>query len=64
METIARKGTKALLKGKDEAVAIFEPLVPTVDVSQEESKELILHRQALKLYRAQNWDWVFTHTSK
>ena len=44
------------VKGKDEPVAIYEPLAPTEEVSREELKELGLHRQAMKLYRAQDWD--------
>ncbi len=44
------------VKGKDEPVAIFEPLAPTEEVSREELKELSLHRETMKLYRAQEWD--------
>ena len=44
------------VKGKDEPVAIYEPLAPTEEVSKEELKELSLHRETLKLYRAQEWD--------
>lgn len=44
------------VKGKDEPVAIFEPLAPRDQVSNEELKEIKLHQQALKLYRSQDWD--------
>ena len=43
------------VKGKAEPVAIFEPLGPTDKISKEVLKELRLHQQTLKLYRAQEW---------
>ena len=44
------------VKGKAEPVAIFEPVGITETISKEESKELSLHRETIKLYRAQEWD--------
>lgn len=44
------------VKGKEEPVAIYEPLAPSVEVSSEEFKELELHKETMKLYRAQDWD--------
>jgi len=44
------------VKGKEEPVAIFEPLGLTNEVSADESKELRLHRDTLKLFRSQEWD--------
>ena len=44
------------VKGKDEPIAIYEPLAPSEEVSDEEIRELDLHEQALKNLRSQNWD--------
>ncbi len=44
------------VKGKDEPVTIYEPVAPESEISREESKELSLHKETLKLYRAQDWD--------
>lgn len=44
------------VKGKDEPIAIFEPIAPKDQVSKDEMKELSLHRETLKLYRTQEWD--------
>ena len=44
------------VKGKEEPVSIYEPLAPTGQLAPEMQKELSVYREALKLYRAQNWD--------
>jgi adenylate cyclase len=44
------------VKGKDEPVAIYEPLGPREAVPEEVRKDLSRHRQALRAYRAQKWD--------
>ena len=44
------------VKGKDEPVTIYEPIAPTEEMTKEEVKELALHRETMKLYRAQDWD--------
>ena len=44
------------VKGKDEPVAIFEPVGLKEQLSKEVLKELKLHQETLKLYRAQEWD--------
>jgi len=44
------------VKGKDEPVSIYEPIGLAGQVDQEIENELALYREALKLYRAQNWD--------
>jgi adenylate cyclase len=43
-------------KGKTEPVAIFEPIGPAGSMDKATSDELSLWHQALKLYRAQEWD--------
>ncbi|GAB6040861.1 CHASE2 domain-containing protein [Endothiovibrio diazotrophicus] len=44
------------VKGKDEPVAIFEPIGPADELSPEEAKNLKLYEETLKLFRAQHWD--------
>ncbi len=44
------------VKGKDEAVAIFEPLGKTGQVTSATLHALGLYEQALKSYRSQDWD--------
>ena len=44
------------VKGKDEAVAIFQPLGLEGQVEKPKLDEMKLWNQALKLYRSQNWD--------
>jgi len=44
------------VKGKDRPVAIFEPLGFEGQVAKDTLDQLRLWQQALKLYRAQNWD--------
>jgi len=43
-------------KGKTEPVAIYEPLGPAAVLAKAASDELSLWHQALRLYRAQQWD--------
>lgn len=44
------------VKGKDRPVTIYEPLGPTGSIDARKLDELKLYRQALKYYRAQQWD--------
>jgi adenylate cyclase len=44
------------LKGKQERVAIFEPIGLAITVDKSRQNELALWNQALKQYRAQEWD--------
>ncbi len=44
------------VKGKDEAVAIYEPLGMQGQVEKAKLEEAKLYAQFLKLYRAQDWD--------
>lgn len=44
------------VKGKDEPVAIYEPIGPKGEASKEILEELKMFHQALKMYRKQDWD--------
>ena len=44
------------VKGKEEPVAIFEPIGPADKVDAEQLKNLKLYDQTLKLFRARQWD--------
>ena len=44
------------VKGKDEPIAIYEPLAPISEVSDEEFRELAIHQQAMQAYYRQDWD--------
>ncbi len=44
------------VKGKDEPVTIYEPIGLAIEVDKAAQDELMLWRQALKLYRARDWD--------
>ncbi|MFQ5661426.1 MAG: CHASE2 domain-containing protein [Gammaproteobacteria bacterium] len=44
------------VKGKDKPISIYEPLAPATEISNMEFKEIVLHEQALKNYRKQDWD--------
>jgi len=53
---VFRELDKVRVKGKDEPVAIFEPIGAAGSVSKTVMEELKLFQQALRLYRAQDWD--------
>lgn len=44
------------VKGKNEPVAIYEPMGPKDQLDPELRTDLARHRGAMKLYREQNWD--------
>jgi adenylate cyclase len=46
------------VKGKNEPVAIYEPLCMESELSKELREEIKIWRDALKAYRSQNWDQV------
>jgi len=44
------------VKGKEQPIAIFEPIAPASEISDNELRELDASDQALTDYRAQDWD--------
>ena len=55
-EYIFRELDKVRVKGKNKPVAIFEPLCLKEDIDKETRSELTRYKQALKLFRQQDWD--------
>ena len=53
---VFRELDRVRVKGKDEPVAIYEPIGLAGQVAEAMLDELKLFHQALKLYRAQNWE--------
>lgn len=55
-DIVCRELDRVRVKGKDEPVAIYEPLGTPAEVSAAQGDELQLWQQALRLYRQQDWD--------
>jgi adenylate cyclase len=55
-DVVFRELGRVRVKGKDEPVAIFTPIGAESAISKDRHEELRLWGQALKAYRAQNWD--------
>jgi len=55
-DVVVRELDRVRVKGKDEPVAIFEPIGLQGSVDKETVDRLKLFAQALKFYRAQEWD--------
>ena len=55
-DIVFREVDRVRVKGKDEPVAIHEPIGVEGAVPKERLEELKLWSQALKAYRSQNWD--------
>jgi adenylate cyclase len=53
---VFREVDRIKVKGKDEAVAIYEPLGPQAELGNRMQDELRLWNQTLRAYRAQQWD--------
>ena len=57
-DVVFREVDRIKVKGKDEAVTIYEPLGLESEVDRKRQEELKLWNQALRAYRAQAWDQV------
>jgi adenylate cyclase len=55
-DVVFREVDRIKVKGKDEAVTIYEPLGLGAEVGQNVSAELRLWNQTLRAYRTQQWD--------
>lgn len=55
-DVVFRELDRVRVKGKDEPVAIYEPLGAAGQIDKTTLDELKLFQQAVKLYRAQDWD--------
>ncbi len=55
-DAVFREVDRVRVKGKDEAVAIFEPVGLQGQVEKGKLEEIKLYAQFLRLYRAQDWD--------
>ena len=55
-DVVYRELDKVRVKGKDTAVAIFEPLGLQGQVDKAKLEEIKLYAQFLRMYRAQDWD--------
>jgi adenylate cyclase len=55
-QIVYRELDRVRVKGKDEPVGIFEPLGTLSELDKATQDELKLWNQALRLYRAQDWD--------
>ena len=51
-----REVDRIKVKGKDEAITIYEPLGLAVELEAQSEAELRIWGQALRAYRARNWD--------
>lgn len=55
-DVVFREVDRVRVKGKDEAVAIFEPLCMEAEADEKLRNELRLWNQCLKAYRTRDWD--------
>jgi len=55
-DVVFREVDRVRVKGKDEAVAIYEPVCMEAEVDQKLRDELRLWQHCLKYYRARDWD--------
>ena len=55
-DVVFREIDRVRVKGKEHPVGIFEPLGLSTDVTKDRLEEVKLWQQALRAYRAQDWD--------
>lgn len=60
-DVLFREVDRIKVKGKEEAVVIYEPLGLQTDIGEPLKEELRLWNQALRAYRAQQWDQADVH---
>ena len=58
IDVVFREVDRIKVKGKDDAVTVYEPVGLEVEVDRKTRDELKLWNQTLKSYRAQRWDEV------
>jgi adenylate cyclase len=51
-----REIDRVKVKGKEEAISVYQPLGPAAEASATLGEELRLWGQALRAYRSRNWD--------
>ncbi|TMG75146.1 MAG: hypothetical protein E6H75_10895 [Betaproteobacteria bacterium] len=57
-DVVFREVDRIKVKGKDDAVTVYEPVGLEVEIDRKTRDELKLWNQTLKSYRAQHWDDV------
>jgi adenylate cyclase len=57
-DVVFREIDKVKVKGKEEVLTIYEPIGIDTEIEKKTLDELKLWHQALRLYRARNWDQV------
>ncbi len=57
-DVVFKEVDKIKVKGKDEALTVYEPIGLDTEVGQEKLDELKLWRETLSSYRSQQWDQV------
>jgi adenylate cyclase len=55
-DAVFREIDRIKVKGKDEAINIYEPLGAEAEIDRRTHEELRLWNQTLRAYRAQQWD--------
>jgi adenylate cyclase len=57
-DVVFKEIDKVKVKGKDEALSIYEPIVLESEADKNVLDEIRLWHQTLRLYRSQQWDQV------